>query len=77
MGLDRQVLSVASVVVLGAIMSIFDVTIVNVALDTLAHDFGASLTTIQWVATAYMLALATVIPLTGWAGDGSGRSGSG
>ena len=68
-GLDRTVLTVASVVVLGAIMSILDTTIVNVALDTLGRDFHASLASIQWVATGYLLALATVIPLTGWASE--------
>ncbi|MGH2960280.1 MAG: DHA2 family efflux MFS transporter permease subunit, partial [Solirubrobacterales bacterium] len=50
-------------------MSILDTTIVNVALDTLARDFNTSLSNIQWVATGYLLALATVIPLTGWAAD--------
>ena len=68
-GLDRGVLMVASVVVLGALMSILDVTVVNVAINTLARDFSTSLATIQWVATGYTLALATVIPLTGWAAD--------
>jgi EmrB/QacA subfamily drug resistance transporter len=66
-GLDRGVLAVAIVVVLGAIMSILDVTVVNVALKHLSEDFNASLATIQWVATGYTLALATVIPVTGWA----------
>jgi EmrB/QacA subfamily drug resistance transporter len=60
---------VAIVVVLGAVMTILDTTIVNVAIDTLARDFDVSLSTIQWVSTAYLLALATVIPLTGWAAD--------
>src|SRR6186997_1816230 len=60
---------VAWVVVLGAIMSILDVTVVNVAINTLAREFQTSLTTIQWVATGYTLALATVIPITGWAAD--------
>jgi EmrB/QacA subfamily drug resistance transporter len=60
---------VASVVVLGAIMSILDVTVVNVAINTLAREFDTTLPTIQWVATGYTLALATVIPLTGWAAD--------
>ena len=55
------------VVVLGAIMSILDVTVVNVALKHLSQDFDAPLGTIQWVATGYTLALATVIPVTGWA----------
>jgi EmrB/QacA subfamily drug resistance transporter len=67
--LDRDVLLVASVVVLGAIMSILDVTVVNVAINTLSREFAAPLSTIQWVATGYTLALATVIPLTGWAAD--------
>ena len=66
-GLDRGVLAVAGVVVLGAIMSILDVTIVNVAIKELAKEFNSPLATIQWVATGYTLALATVIPVTGWA----------
>jgi EmrB/QacA subfamily drug resistance transporter len=67
--LDRGLLMVAGVVVLGSIMSILDVTVVNVAINTLANDFDTSLSTIQWVATGYTLALATVIPLTGWAAE--------
>ena len=57
---------IATVVVLGSIMSILDTTIVNVALDTLGRDLNASLSDIQWVITGYMLSLAAVIPLTGW-----------
>ncbi|MBV9194147.1 MAG: DHA2 family efflux MFS transporter permease subunit [Solirubrobacterales bacterium] len=67
--IDRALLAVASVVVLGAIMSILDTTVVNVAINTLAADFHTSLTTIQWVATGYTLALAAVIPLSGWIAD--------
>ncbi|MDA0173700.1 DHA2 family efflux MFS transporter permease subunit [Solirubrobacter taibaiensis] len=65
--MDRGLWRLASVVVLGTIMSILDTTIVNVAIETLARDLDASLTSIQWVSTGYLLALATVIPLTGWA----------
>nr|WP_202447866.1 DHA2 family efflux MFS transporter permease subunit [Streptomyces sp. SID5468] len=54
------------VVVVGSLMSVLDTTIVNVALAPLARDFAAPLTVIQWVATAYTLALATVVPATGW-----------
>ena len=50
-------------------MSILDTTIVNVALETLSRELHADLATIQWVSTAYLLALATVIPLTGWAAE--------
>jgi EmrB/QacA subfamily drug resistance transporter len=67
--LDRETMVVAAVVLLGAIMSILDTTIVNVAIDRLSIDFNASLTTIQWVVTGYTLALAAVIPASGWAAD--------
>jgi EmrB/QacA subfamily drug resistance transporter len=67
--LDRETMVVAGVVLLGAIMSILDTTIVNVAIDRLSIDFNASLTTIQWVVTGYTLALAAVIPASGWAAD--------
>ncbi|SEH10421.1 DHA2 family efflux MFS transporter permease subunit [Thermoleophilum album] len=66
---DRRLLALASVVVVGAFMSILDTTIVNVAIRTLAEEFSSPLTTIQWVATAYTLALATVIPISGWASE--------
>jgi EmrB/QacA subfamily drug resistance transporter len=68
-GLDRALLSVAIVVVLGAIMSILDTTVVNVAISHLSVTFNTSLETIQWIVTGYTLALATVIPVTGWAAD--------
>jgi EmrB/QacA subfamily drug resistance transporter len=67
--LDRKLLMVAGVVVLGAIMSILDTTVVNVAINTLSRDFKTPLSTIQWIVTGYTLALATVIPVTGWAAD--------
>ena len=58
---------VAIVVILGAIMSVLDTTIVNVALHDLSIDLHASLGGIQWVITGYLLSLAAVIPVTGWA----------
>ncbi|WP_433231204.1 DHA2 family efflux MFS transporter permease subunit [Actinomadura formosensis] len=67
--LDRRTIVLGLVVVAGTVMAILDTTIVNVALETLAHDFSTDLSTIQWVITGYMLAMGTVIPLTGWAVD--------
>ncbi len=65
--LDPHVKRVAIVIVLGMIMSILDTTIVNVALDSLSRDLHTSLSNIQWVVSAYLLALAAVIPLSAWA----------
>ena len=66
---DPEILVLAAVVVLGAIMTILDATIVNVALPTLGRDFHASIATIQWVPTHLPAAFASVIPLTGWASE--------
>src|SRR6201991_551842 len=65
--LDRRVLKVAGVVVLGAIMSILDITVVSIALPTFQSEFNATYATVAWTMTAYTLALPTVIPITGWA----------
>jgi EmrB/QacA subfamily drug resistance transporter len=65
--LDPAVLRVAVVVVLGSIMSVLDTTIVNVALETLSRDLHSTIDDIQWVVTGYLLSLAAVIPVTGWA----------
>src|ERR1700712_200851 len=72
--IDGPVLKIAGVVVLGAIMSILDITVVNVALPTFQTVFGTpghpiAYSTVAWSVTAYTLALATVIPMTGWAAD--------
>ena len=65
--IPRRVWIISGVAMLGAVMSILDTTIVNVALATLGKDLHSSLATIQWVVTGYMLSLAAVIPVTGWA----------
>jgi EmrB/QacA subfamily drug resistance transporter len=67
--LDRHLLLLGAVVVLGTVMTVLDLTVVNVAVPTLGRDFGTSISTIQWVLTGYMLAFASVIPLTGWASE--------
>src|ERR1700722_2704747 len=65
--MNPYVWKIAPVIVLGTIMSILDTTIVNVALDTLGRELHSTISQIQWVVTGYMLSLAAVIPLSGWA----------
>src|SRR4051794_3328410 len=67
MKLEPHVKRIAIAVVLGAIMSVLSTTIVNVALETLAVKLHAPLDSVQWVVTGYMLSLAAVIPVSGWA----------
>jgi MFS family permease len=65
--IDARVWRISLVVLIGTVMSILDTTIVNVALATLGRDLHSTVSQIQWVVTGYLLALAAVIPVTGWA----------
>jgi EmrB/QacA subfamily drug resistance transporter len=60
---------VAAVFVVGLFMDIMDTTIVNVALPTLAEEFGTTPASIEWVVLGYLLSLAVFIPASGWIGD--------
>ncbi|MFI8074299.1 MDR family MFS transporter [Streptomyces sp. NPDC086033] len=53
--------------IVGALAVIFDTTIMSVAIDSLAGQLHTSLATIQWVTTAYLLALSATMPTVGWA----------
>ncbi|MEW2554911.1 DHA2 family efflux MFS transporter permease subunit [Streptomyces zhihengii] len=71
---DRRLLGVAFILVLGTFMATIDATIVSVGIDTLAGEFGASVAEIQWVSTAYLLAVVAAVPASGWlAGRYGGR----
>jgi len=67
--LDPAIWKIASVALLGAFMAQLDATVVNVSLSSLAQDLHSSLSTIQWVSSGYLLALALVLPLNGWLVD--------
>lgn len=64
---------VGIVFVFGVFMDLLDMTIVNVAIPTLARDLKVDprqgATVIQWVVTGYLLSLAVFIPVSGWLGD--------
>ena len=63
----RSIRNALIIVCLGATMSAVDATVTNVALNTLEHDLHASVASVQWVITAYLLTVAGVIPVSGWA----------
>src|SRR3954467_13402374 len=65
--IEPWVWRVCLIVIVGSIMSILDTTIVNVALDRLSSELDTSIANIQWVVTGYLLSLAAVIPVSGWA----------
>ncbi len=56
-------------IMLGTFMAVLDATIVNVGLPKIMSSFGVGLDTIQWIITAYMLAMAAMLPTSGWLAD--------
>src|SRR3954471_16295043 len=54
------------VVMAAALMSLVDITIVNVALSDIRASFATPIDQIGWVSTGYMMANIVVIPMTGW-----------
>src|SRR5579859_5619570 len=60
---------VAAVVLLGASLAIMDTTIVSVILSQLRTAFHTDFETINWVASAYFLAQAAVLPIAGYVSD--------
>ena len=53
--------------IVGGITAILDTTIVAIGLHTLITALHAPISTIQWVSTGYLLALAVAIPFVSWA----------
>ena len=60
---------VALIYVCVSFLDRMDVTIVNVAMPTFAEVFKVKVTETEWVSTGFLLALAIIIPISGWAGD--------
>jgi len=50
----------------GAFLVVLDTTVVNVALPKIMAAFGVNVDKIQWVVTAYMIAMAILMPSVGW-----------
>ncbi|MFC3745212.1 MDR family MFS transporter [Paenibacillus sp. GCM10012306] len=65
----KKILPILLAVATGMFLIILDSTIMNVAVPKLVDTFHSNLGTIQWVITAYTLALSAVIPLAGWFSD--------
>ncbi|HPV99114.1 MAG TPA: DHA2 family efflux MFS transporter permease subunit [Spirochaetota bacterium] len=63
---------VMGIVMIGTMMATLDSSIVNVSIPAIMADFGANIDEIEWVLTGYMIAFATLMPLTAWLRDRMG-----
>ena len=57
---------IIAILLAGAFVSILNSTLLNVALPSMMTDFDVSATTIQWLATGYMLINGIIIPTTAY-----------
>src|ERR1700731_2242421 len=64
---------VAAAVLLGAILTIMDGSIRNVALPYMQRSFGVGVDRISWVVTSYLAAVSVMIPMSGWIAVRMGR----
>lgn len=65
----RETWLALSALVLGFFMILVDSTIVSVATPAIIEDFGADVNTVVWVTSAYLLAYAVPMLITGRLGD--------
>ncbi|MEO5976459.1 MAG: MDR family MFS transporter [Chryseolinea sp.] len=70
-GMKRVIITVTAVMC--ALLEIIDTTIVNVALNDMKGNLGATLNDVSWVITAYAIANVIIVPLTSWLSQQFGR----
>ena len=64
--LDPKLVKISLTMLLGALVPMLNATIVNVAVKTIVLEFGSSISVVQWITTAYILAMGIAVPVSGW-----------
>lgn len=70
-GARRAIITMTAI--LCALLEIVDTTIVNVALNDMRGNLGATLTEVGWVITAYAIGNVIIVPMTSWLSQQFGR----
>jgi DHA2 family multidrug resistance protein len=70
-GSRRVIITVTAIIC--ALLEIVDTTIVNVALNDMKGNLGATTSEIGWVVTAYAIGNVIIIPMTSWLSQQFGR----
>jgi DHA2 family multidrug resistance protein len=71
-GTRRVIVTITAIIC--ALLEIVDTTIVNVALNDMRGNLGATMTEVGWVITAYAIGNVIVVPMTSWLSQQFGRS---
>src|SRR3982750_4035439 len=70
-GSRRVIITITAI--LCALLEIVDTTIVNVALNDMKGNLGATITEVGWVITAYAIGNVIIVPMTSWLSQQFGR----
>ncbi len=70
-GSRRVIITITAVVC--ALLEIVDTTIVNVAINDMKGNLGATTTEVGWVITAYAIGNVIIVPMTSWLSQQFGR----
>jgi DHA2 family multidrug resistance protein len=70
-GSRRVIITITAI--LCALLEIVDTTIVNVALNEMRGNLGATLPEVAWVITAYAIGNVIIVPMTSWLSQQFGR----
>src|SRR6188508_2138628 len=70
-GSRRVIITITAI--LCALLEIVDSTIVNVALNDMRGNLGATMTEVGWVITAYAIGNVIIVPMTSWLSAQFGR----
>jgi MFS transporter, DHA2 family, multidrug resistance protein len=70
-GSRRVIITITAIIC--ALLEIVDTTIVNVALNDMRGNLGATMTEVGWVITAYAIGNVIVVPMTSWLSQQFGR----
>src|SRR6476661_8998766 len=70
-GSRRVIITITAI--LCALLEIVDTTIVNVALNDMKGNLGATMTEVAWVITAYAIGNVIIVPMTSWLSQQFGR----
>src|ERR1051325_6136669 len=70
-GSRRVIITITAIIC--ALLEIVDTTIVNVALNDMKGNLGATMTEVGWVITAYAIGNVIIVPMTSWLSQQFGR----
>src|SRR6476661_11251664 len=70
-GSRRVIVTVTAIIC--ALLEIVDSTIVNVALNDMRGNLGATMSEVGWVVTAYAIGNVIIVPMTSWLSQQFGR----